>query len=276
MELGIEKAVTDFATQAQALRVVDQKSLILASDIGLAGKRLIMRIKDYFKPLKEKAKASLDEARALEQKELQKVEPIVKHVDDEAAHYLAEEKRKRLEAEAAARRAEEDRKKLEEETLRLAQEKEDTARREQEEAERKAKEAEALAAAEHDETKRKKAEEEATKIRRDMELQKRESERRAREETDRIFAEAAIQEKKLDLGPIPEKIILQGQTQRDNWSADVFDLPVFLAGVMAGTVPHAAIEPKMTWLNEQARNLHENFKLPGVRAVNNPSMMRTR
>ena len=276
MELGIEKAVTDFATQAQALKVVDQKSLILASDIGLAGKRLIMRIREYFRPLKEKAKASLDEIRGLEISELLKVEPIVRHVDDEAVRYLAEEKRKRLEALDAAIQAERERKSLEEKTILKALEKEEDARREQEEAERKAMEAEVKAASERDEVKRKKAEEEAAKIRRDVELQKRESERKAREEIDRILAEAATQEKKLDPGLVPEKIILQGQTQRENWSAEIYDLPAFFGGVIFGLIPIDAIEPKMTWLNERARNLHDNFSLPGVRAVNNPSMMRTK
>lgn len=277
MELEIEKSVEDFAIRAQSLTVTDQQSLILANDIGLAGKRLIEKIKTYWKPFKDDVKAALDRLKEEEARWLLRVEPIVEHVGAEAARYLAEEKRKRLEAEAAARRAEEERKRLEEEVIRKALEQEAIARQEQEAAERIARKAEARAAAEQNATARKKAEEEAARIRRDAELLKRESEQKAKEETDRIITEAAAQEKTFEsvIAP-PEKIKLQGQTHRDNWSAKVFDLAAFMAGVQAGLVPIDAIEPRMPWLNEQARKHHDKLSFPGVRAVNNPTMMRTK
>jgi len=185
MQHDIEKLTTDLSIRAQGLAVVDTESLNRANEIVVAGKLLIITIKDYFRKAIAKAKESYEETKSLQQAELDKVEPIVKRLGDEGAAYLYQEREKRRKAEEEARRVEFERKRNEDEALARAREAEMRALNAKTAAERKEAEAEANA----------------------------------------IMAKAAVQEEKIVAAApvIPQAVRVQDQTLRDNWTFDVID-----------------------------------------------------
>ncbi|MDH7513518.1 MAG: hypothetical protein QHH14_11290 [Clostridiales bacterium] len=182
-----EKAIV-LAQEAQSLVVRDQQSANRATELILAGKEMVKRIKDYFSPLKKAADEAKKKLLEAEKAELQKVEPYVEKLQSSLTAWRLEEERKRREAEEAARRAELERKRLEEELLRKAEE----ARRLEEE------------------KKRVEGEEAARKAREELE-------RRALEEA------AAREAQLIPPPPIPEKPKTDGLTLRENWSFEIVD-----------------------------------------------------
>ena len=238
MTTDIEKLTTDIAVRAQGLVVADTESFNRANEIVVAGKLLIITIKEYFKDVIAAAKASYEKNKSLQQVELDKVEPIVKRLGDEGAAYLYQEREKRRKAEAEAARVEAERKRNEEEAL------------------ARAREAEMRALNAKTAGDRKKAEAEA----------------------DAIMAKAAAQEEKIVAAApiVPEKIRVQDQTLRDNWSAVVDNFQGLILAVVEGQISPEALLPNEPWLNKQARDKKKGLDIPGVlRAVNKPSMVRT-
>jgi hypothetical protein len=63
-----------------------------------------------------------------------------------------------------------------------------------------------------------------------------------------------------------------GVSTRDAWSARVVDLKKLCAGVAKGTVPISYVEANMTALNARARADRTTMAVPGVIAVNNPTV----
>lgn len=59
-----------------------------------------------------------------------------------------------------------------------------------------------------------------------------------------------------------------GLSFRDNWKAEVIDLPALVKAVAAGHQPITLLEPNLTALNGMARSLKSALAIPGVRAVN--------
>ena len=182
-----EKAIT-LASQAEGLVVRDQETANRASELILAGKEMIKRIRDYFAPLKRAADESKRKLLEAEKAELSKIEPVVEKLSASLTAWRLEQERKRREAEEAARRAELERKRLEEELLRKAEE----ARRLEEE------------------KKRLEGEEAAKKAREELE-------RKALEEI------AAKEAEIIPPPPIPEKPKTEGLTLRENWTFEIVD-----------------------------------------------------
>jgi len=181
-----EKAIV-LAREAQNLIVRDQETANRATQLILAGKEMIKKIKDYFSPLKKAADEAKKKLLDAEKAELQKVEPYVEKLQQSLTAWKIEQERKRREAEEAARRAELERKRLEEELLRKAEE----ARRLEEEKKR---------------------------------IEGEEAARKAREELERkALEEAAAKEAQIIPPPIPEKPKTEGLTLRDNWTFEIYD-----------------------------------------------------
>ena len=182
-----EKAIV-LAQEAQSLVVRDQQTANRATELILAGKEMVKKIKDYFNPLKKAADEAKKKLLDAEKAELQKVEPYVEKLQASLAAWRLEEERKRREAEEAARRAEFERKRLEEELLRKAEE----ARRLEEEKKR---------------------------------LEGEEAARKAREEFERrVLEEAVAKEARImPPPPVPEKPKTEGLTLRENWTFEIVD-----------------------------------------------------
>lgn len=182
-----EKAIM-LAQEAQSLIVRDQQSANRATELILAGKEMVKKIKEYFGPLKKAADEAKKKLLDAEKAELQKVEPYVEKLQSSLTAWRLEEERKRREAEEAARRAELERKRLEEELLRKAEE----ARRLEEEKKR---------------------------------VEGEEAARKAREELERrALEEAAAREAQITPPPpIPEKPKTEGLTLRENWTFEIVD-----------------------------------------------------
>lgn len=181
----IEQNTAALATRAAAIRVVDQGSANRATELILAGKDVIKKIKTFFAPMKESAWAAHQEVVQKEKAELAKIEPVVKALEHSIGYWRMEEDRKRREAEAAAYRAEQ---------IRIMQE-----------AEAKRKADAALLAAQ-------KAEAEG-----DMEAADRLIEKAARIEE----KAAAIPAPPPPI--IPPKPVTEGLVARDNWCFEVED-----------------------------------------------------
>lgn len=182
-----EKAIV-LAREAKNLIVRDQETANRATQLILAGKEMIKKIKDYFSPLKKAADEAKKKLLDAEKAELQKVEPYVEKLQQSLTAWKIEQERKRREAEEAARKAELERKRLEEELLRKAEE----ARRLEEE------------------KKRIEGEEAARKAREELEKQ--------------ALEEAAAREKQIiPPPPIPEKAKTEGLTFRENWTFEIVD-----------------------------------------------------
>jgi len=262
MNTEIEKLSTDLATRTTGLAVIDQASANMATELMLAGKSIVKKIKEKFAPLKDKARASWQGLVDWEKAELGKVEPFIDVLNGKLSNWRAEEERKRREVEAAARRVEEERQRLVEEALRRAKAAEERAERErqrlEQENERLIHEATKKA---NDEAALKHIDEEREKIR----LQAEQNRRIAEEETTLAIDEAAKAEAAMAPAPVvPEAPKTAGLAMRKYWKARVTNLPVFLHAVVDGLVSTEAILPCMTYLNDLAGRLKDQVKIPGV------------
>jgi len=108
-----ERAVVNIAEAARSIEVVDKPSADKASELIVAGKKLIKAIKEYFDPMKKAADESKRRILETERQELSKIEPIVSELSAKVSRWLADEERRRREAEEAKRRAELERMRLE-------------------------------------------------------------------------------------------------------------------------------------------------------------------
>ncbi len=108
-----ERAVVNIAEAARSIEVVDKASADKASELIVAGKKLIKAIKEYFEPMKKAADESKRRILETERQELSKIEPIVSELSTKVSRWLADEERRRREAEEAKRRAEMERLRLE-------------------------------------------------------------------------------------------------------------------------------------------------------------------
>jgi len=251
MNIELSKQSTDLVVRATGLRVVDEASHALATELRLAGTGMVKLIKDFFAPLKQDAHASWKGICDTETAELAKITPTLTVLDRDIAGYRAEQARIRREAEEKARRQEEERRKLEEEAFRRAQEKE-----------RQAREATERAAREENAAARKKALEEAAK-------------RQA--EADKIIAKAAAEEKKFEpVTVVPEKVANDGLAMRTCWKATVVDFPQLIAAVATAQISLEALLPNMPFLNDMATKLKGQVVIPGVRMDSETRMAKTR
>jgi len=257
----IEKLSTDLATRTTGLAVIDQASANMATELMLAGKSIVKKIKEKFAPLKDKARASWQGLVDWEKAELGKVEPFIDVLNGRLSNWRAEENRKRQEIEAALRRHEEEKRRLEEEVLRKAREADEKAEHErkrlEEEAERLNQEAAKKA---NDEAALKHIDEEREKIR----LQAEQNRRIAEEETTLAIDEAAKAEAAMAPAPVvPEPPRTTGLAMRDNFSFEVTDKTA---------LPEEFKIADQVALNAMARLKKEAFKIPGGRVINKPSM----
>lgn len=226
-----EKAIV-LAREAQNLIVKDQETANRATQLILAGKEMVKKIKDYFSPLKKAADEAKKKLLDAEKAELQKVEPYVEKLQQSLTAWKIEQERKRREAEEAARKAELERKRLEEELLRKAEE----ARRLEEEKKR---------------------------------IEGEEAARKAREELERkALEEAAAKEAQIiPPPPVPEKPKTDGLTLRENWVFEIVD---------ESLIPREYLVPDLIKIRKVVQTLKDRTNIPGVRAYNNPIVVKTR
>lgn len=258
----IEKLSTDLTKRTTGLAVIDQASANLATELILAGKSIVKKIKEKFAPLKDKARASWQGLVDWEKAELGKVEPFIDVLNGKLSNWRTEEERKRREVEAAARRVEEERQRLVDEALRrarVAEEQAEYRRRQLEhESERLAQEATKKT---NDEAALKHIEE----MREGLRLQAEESRRIADEETDKAIDEAAKAEVGLAPAPaIQEAPRTTGLAMRRYWKARVTNLSLLVHSITNGLVSIEAISPCMTYLNDLAGKLKDQVRIPGV------------
>ena len=117
-----ELAVVNITEAARSIEVVDKPSADKASELIVAGKKLIKAIKDYFDPMKKAADEAKRRILETERQELGKIEPVVADLSAKVSRWLADEERRRREAEEARRQAERDRLMLEAELALKAKE----------------------------------------------------------------------------------------------------------------------------------------------------------
>jgi len=261
MNNEIERLTADLATRAAGLLIVDQVSASMATELILAGKDMIKKIKVFFTPLKDAARTSWQGIVDKEKAELAKVEPIVDALNKSIASWRAEEQRKWDAAEAERLRIEREKKRLEEDVLRKVREAEEKAERErrrlEEEAERLNQEATKKA---NDEAALKHIEEMREKIR----LQAEQNRRIAEEETDKAIDEAAKAESAMAPAPvIPEAPKTKGLAMRDNWCFEVVD---------PAAVPRQYMMPDEIKIGKVVRALKGQIDILGVRIFNRPIM----
>ena len=82
-------------------------------------------------------------------------------------------------------------------------------------------------------------------------------------------AEALIEQAEGVLTPIvasPQPKV-SGVTMRTTWKAEVTDKAALIKAVAEGKVPDVALEPNMTFLNQQARSLKDALDYAGVEAL---------
>ena len=221
----------------------------------------IKKIKAFFAPLKESAKAAHQGLVDKEKAELAKLEPVVNTLSQRVSNWRAEEERKRQAAEAEARRREEERRRLEEEAFRKAREAEEQAERERQRLEREAERLSQEAAKKtNDAAALKRIEEEREKLR----LQAAENRKRVEEVTDKAIDEAAKAEAALAPAPVvPEAPKTEGLAMRDNWCFEVVD-PM--------AVPRKYLTIDMVTIGKVVRVLKDQASIPGIRAFNHPTM----
>jgi len=65
----------------------------------------------------------------------------------------------------------------------------------------------------------------------------------------------------------------EGESVRENWSAEVVDLKALIKAVVDGQAPTTCIQANMTVLNSQARNLKGTMTYPGVKFVCSKSIV---
>jgi hypothetical protein len=82
------------------------------------------------------------------------------------------------------------------------------------------------------------------------------------------MAKAAAQEQKIVAAApvVPQAIRVQDQTLRDNWTFDITD---------EAAIPREYLVPDLVKIGKVVRVMKEKAVIPGVRAYNKPSMMRT-
>jgi membrane protein involved in colicin uptake len=259
----VEILVGSYTIDTAILRVTDRPSLEQANEIIQLGKNIIKAIGVVYDPLIAKARQPWDKFCADKRNLLARIEPEVKRLDREAANYLYEEKKKRLEAEEEVRRLGAEKMRLQEQAILEAQEREERARRERDRAEKEAQDAEIRAAAQKDEAARRRAQAEADRIRREAA----EAQRKADAELATILDKAAAEESAIIAAApeVKEKIKLDGQTQRDHWVAEVTD---------ANLVPREYCSPDPRKLGDAARLFKDLATIPGVRIRNVPIMMK--
>ena len=127
-------------------------------------------------------------------------------------------------------------------------------------------------------------------IRKEMERRKTEEKRRmeeaaaleqagAKEEAEQVMAEVLQEiEAPIIVAPPPPtipKVELKGMASKTYWEANVFDLMALVKAIAKGEQPLNYVEAAKTPLNKQAQSLHENMKIPGVRATSRSSMAGT-
>jgi hypothetical protein len=265
MNTEIERLSTDFATRAAGILVTDQASANRATELILAGKGMIRKIKDFYEIRKAKAhelwKFECDEEKA----ELAKVEPIVNKLNQGVSNWRAEEARKYLAAEAERARIENERRRIEEETLQRAREAEEKAeyerKRLEEEAERLEKLRQEAAKNADNEITLKRIEEQKEKLR----LQAIEAKRIADAETTVAIDEGAAAESALPPAPaIQETPKTAGLAIRRYWKARVTNLSILIHSITNGLISIEAISPCTAYLNDLAGRLKDQVKIPGV------------
>lgn len=261
MNNEIERLTADLATRAAGLLIVDQVSASEATELILAGKDMIKKIKVFFTPLKDAARVSWQGLVDKEKIEIAKVEPIMLELSQKVSNWRAEEERKRRETEAAARRVEEERQRFVEEALRRARAAEERAecerQRLEQENERLIQEATKKA---NDEAAMKHIEEMRERLR----LQAEENRRIAEEETTLAIEEAAKAESAMAPAPVvPEAPKTQGLSMRDNWCFEVVD---------PAAVPRQYMMPDEIKIGKVVRALKGQIDILGVRIFNRPIM----
>lgn len=70
--------------------------------------------------------------------------------------------------------------------------------------------------------------------------------------------------------PIPKTVA--GITQREYWSAEVYDFAALVQAVAAGDIPLDCLAPNLPVLNDHAQAMKALLAIPGVRAVNTPGL----
>ncbi len=61
-------------------------------------------------------------------------------------------------------------------------------------------------------------------------------------------------------------------SMQDHWSAEVNNILELCAAVAAGHVHHSAVMPNQPWLNSAAKTHKDKLNIPGVKAVNKPTL----
>ena len=255
----IEKLTTDLAAQAAGLMVTNQTSANRATFLILAGKDAIKKIKGFFAPLKDSAKAAHQGLVDKEKAELAKVEPVVDALNGRLASWRAEEKRKWDAAEAERLRIEREKQRLEEEALRKVKEAEERAERERQRLEREAErlQKEAVKKAD-DEVAMKRIEEEREQLR----LQAEENRKQADEATDNAIDEAAKAEAEMAPAPaVPEAPKTEGLSWRDNWEFEITD---------RAAIPREYLIVDEVKVGKVVRALKVPNPIPDGRAFNRP------
>jgi len=261
----IEILVGSFTIDTALLRVTDRSSLEYANDISQLGKNIIKAIGVVYDPLIAKARQPWDKFCADKRKLLARIEPEVKRLDQEAAAYIYEEKRKRLAAEEETRRLEAEKKRLQEQAILEAQKREDEARHQLALAEMQARQEERRAQGLQDEREREKAKFEAERIR----LDAMKDHVKAEADVTAILDKAAEKEGAMVAAApkVEEKIKLDGQVQRDHWVAEVIE---------ADLVEREFCSPDPKKLATAAVRYRDTKKFPGFLIVNRPLMMKTK
>jgi len=90
-----EMAVINITEAARSIEVVDKPSADKASELIVAGKKLIKQVKEYFEPMKKAADESKRRILETERQELSKIEPIVSELSAKVSRWLADEERRR-------------------------------------------------------------------------------------------------------------------------------------------------------------------------------------
>lgn len=270
MNTEIERLSTDLATRAAGILVTDQASANRATELILAGKGMIRKIKDFYEVRKAKAhelwKFECDEEKA----ELAKVEPIVNTLNQRVSSWRAEEARKCLAVERERARIENERKRIEEETLRKAREAEEKAEHERRRLELEAEEINRKAMKTDDKAALKRFDEAREKLR----LEAEELRKIADAQTTLAIDEGAAAESTLPPAPaIREAPRTTGLVMRRYWKARINDpfidpikanLRLLLRAILDEQVSIEAVSPCMTYLNDLAGRLKDQVKIPGV------------
>jgi hypothetical protein len=262
MNTEIERLTTDIVIQAAALEVRDQASASRATELILAGKDAIRKIKTFFAPMKESAWAAHQEVVQKEKAELGKIEPAVSLLNNRISRWRAEEERKYFAAEAERAKIEKERKRIEEDTLRKAREAEEKAERERRRLELEAEEINREAAKKtNDEAALKRIDEERERLR----VRADENRRIAEEETTAAIDEGAAAESALPPAPaIQEVARTAGLAMRRYWRARIVNLHAFIGAVFSGQVPEEALTPNQPYLDSLAGKVKDQVRIPGI------------